>query len=251
MFLSQQGETPYDLKFRLFGTPVRVHPFFWLVAAIFGWHNVQLGLHYLLLWVACVFFSILLHEFGHVWMGRVFGVRSHIVLQGMCGLAIPDHEPYNRWRRVAISLAGPGIQLAFCVALFALIWVLYRTVIRDLPEFVEKGVGFLLWINIVWPLFNLLPVWPLDGGKVARELFVWRAPYNGVRNSLVLSIATCVVLVVHSATVAMHNPLFPWLPFGSWYTAILFGLLGYESFQLLQAVNTNRGGWNNPNSQWP
>jgi stage IV sporulation protein FB len=51
--------TPYDLRFSLFGIPVRVHPFFWLVSLVMGWspHAPQL----MVVWVACVFVSILVH----------------------------------------------------------------------------------------------------------------------------------------------------------------------------------------------
>lgn len=56
-------ETPYDLRFQLLGMPVRVHPLFWLVAAMLGWRNENIPL--VLIWVGCVFVSILVHEYGH------------------------------------------------------------------------------------------------------------------------------------------------------------------------------------------
>src|SRR5262245_38491573 len=119
MMLADPSPTPLDLRFRLFGTDVRVHPLFWLISVIFGWswRNVNLlpggGLGEVALWVACVFFSILLHEFGHVWMGRAFGASGHIVLHGMGGLAIGSSDVPYRWQRVLVSAAGPGIQLLF------------------------------------------------------------------------------------------------------------------------------------------
>ena len=121
MLLSEQGQSPLDLKFRLFGVPVRVHPFFWIGSAILGWSTVDLGVEYLLIWIACCFFSILLHEMGHVMMGRVFGTNGHIVLQGLCGLAVGASELRDRWKRVLVILAGPGIQLVFA-ALCLLGW---------------------------------------------------------------------------------------------------------------------------------
>jgi Zn-dependent protease len=251
VLLSQQAPTPYDLRFRLFGTPIRVHPFFWLFAAVIGWSHAYEGLIFLVIWVACVFVSILLHEFGHVLVGRLFGVRSHIVLQGMCGLAIPDHQPYSRWKRIAISLGGPGIQLAFWGLLELGLLGVPRTAIVELSEYFWSAISDLLWINLIWPLFNLLPIWPLDGGQVSRELFTWRARYNGLRYSLVLSIAFAAVIAVHSALVAMKAPIFiHWLPFGGWWSAMLFGLLAYESYVLLQYENAGRGGWNR-NQNWP
>jgi Zn-dependent protease len=307
VLLSEQAPTPYDLKFRLFGTHVRVHPFFWLTSAFLGWNAVPHGpliFIYLPLWVACVFFSILLHEFGHVWMGQIFGVRSHIVLQAMCGLAIPDHEPYNRWRRIAISLAGPGIQLAFYGLLLlgthyfpnpgrapsdkqvatarAIMKKAYeledeaqtakelgeldrakqlRKEAAELhskaqdeldpgPSFVWEAISNLLWINLYWPLFNLLPVWPLDGGRVSRELFAWRSRNNGIRYSLILSIVVAAILAVNSAMGEMADPPFPRLPRGGYTFALFFGLLAYMSYQLLQQENAGRNRWGYEDSRW-
>ena len=77
--LVEPAQNPYDLRFVLFGTRVRVHPFFWLFSAILGWPFLDEGFGYLLLWVGCCFVSILLHEFGHVWAGQAFGNRGSIV----------------------------------------------------------------------------------------------------------------------------------------------------------------------------
>ena len=63
-------ETPYDLRFRLLGIPVRIHPMFWLIMALLGWENRNLGA--VLLWVACALVSILVHEFGHGLMSKAY-----------------------------------------------------------------------------------------------------------------------------------------------------------------------------------
>ena len=111
--LADPGPTPFDLRFRLFGTDVRVHPFFWLITILFGWSWLLEvlpgnGLIEVALWVACAFFSILLHEFGHVWMGRAFGSHGHIVLHGMGGLAIGSAEVPYRWQSHSRLGGGTG-----------------------------------------------------------------------------------------------------------------------------------------------
>src|SRR5581483_11494851 len=83
------GYTPYDLNFSLFGISVRVSPWFWLVSAFFVWNvSIPLGLSFVFLGVACTFVSILVHELGHVLMGKLFGSHGYIVLYSFGGLAV-------------------------------------------------------------------------------------------------------------------------------------------------------------------
>src|SRR5262245_20151706 len=89
VLLDEQRETPFDLKFRLFGTHVRVSPWFWLMCIFINFDMAKRGeFDLLVIFVMCVFLSILLHEFGHIWMGRLFGSNGYIVLQSLFGLAI-------------------------------------------------------------------------------------------------------------------------------------------------------------------
>jgi Zn-dependent protease len=259
---NEQSTTPLDLKFRLFGTHVRVHPFFWLGAAIFGWSFLSEGILYLVLWIACVFFSILLHEFGHVWMGRAFGVNSYIVLQGICGLAVPDYRPYERWKRILISLAGPGIQFLFVGILLAVLnlafplpplradfvakldWVdriLLPAYALEAPHWVEMLLVQLIYINIFWPIFNLLPVWPLDGGQVAREVWTKFAPRNGVRFSLIMSIVVCAIVALNSLSGMQKDwPKIPYVPAGGMFMVIFFAVLAINNFLELQFLSRQR-----------
>ena len=100
------AETPYDLRFRLLGIPVRVHPFFWLIMAAIGFdeQDVKSDAHLR----RCAFVSILVHEFGHGLMSRVFGRRPSIILFGMGGLCTySDIERAERGHRFLILVCGP------------------------------------------------------------------------------------------------------------------------------------------------
>ena len=234
--LGEPGPTNFDLHFRLFGTPVRVHPFFWLFSAILGWDFLDLGFVYLFIWIICCFISILLHEFGHIWMGMTFGARdSYIVLYSFGGLAVGSNDLWNRWQRIAVSLAGPLIQL---VVVWLPLWFWWRSAgeeqLFNLRPQVVITIVILKEINLVWPLFNLLPVWPLDGGMVSRELCKWLSPRGGLRFSLGLSIGVAAFIAVHALlSKAREGFVIPYLPTGTW-VAVLFGLLAIQSWQLLQ-----------------
>ena len=70
---------------------------------------IERGFEYLLIWIGCVFGSILIHEMGHVFMGQVFGAQGTIVLYSLGGLAIGSSNLPSRWQRIAVSFAGPGL----------------------------------------------------------------------------------------------------------------------------------------------
>src|SRR5262245_18736843 len=80
--------TRFDVHFRIGDIPVRIHPLFWISAAVLGYNNGHEGpekLLYILAWAAILFISILVPELGHILMGRYVGNRGHIVFTGICG----------------------------------------------------------------------------------------------------------------------------------------------------------------------
>ena len=140
MFLSEPSETQFDLRFWLFGVHVRVHPYFWILTVFLGWNLVgsaadqRTGLIYLGLWVICVFVSILIHEMGHVFMGRLFGSHGHIVLYSFGGLAIGSNALDHGWQRFLVSFAGPLIQ-------FVVLGLAYWRCYSYSPVFLWDGIG--------------------------------------------------------------------------------------------------------------
>lgn len=240
----EPNETAYDLRWRLFGTRVRVHPMFWLIALVLGYDGtIQLGVGYVLAWVACVFVSVLLHEFGHVWMGRLFGSHGHIVLYSFGGLAIGSNQLARRWQRILVLLAGPGIQLLFLVILFFGAGWLRLSVPAASRRSVDIVLVLLIEINLFWPLLNLLPIWPLDGGQVTREVCQAIMPARGTAISLGISMVVSGVLAAHALMSSQGRPLLPFLPDFNMFTAFLFAMLCVSSFSALQAENEMRRHW--------
>jgi stage IV sporulation protein FB len=233
--------TSFDLNFNLFGFPVRVHPLFWVIAILFGL-SAGNPLH-ILLWVLAMFISIVIHELGHAFAMRYYGQGASIVLHGMGGLAIPQQSYYGGvgWtsnQQIIISLAGPlaGFLFAVFVAIFVKITgglLELRWLFSFLPfpyaQYLTGSTAInslmldLLWINIFWGYINLLPVYPLDGGQVSRHVFLKLQPWNGVQISLWVSVIT-------GALIAIASFIF----LRSIYTAILFGMLAFQSYQALQ-----------------
>jgi len=230
--------TPFDLRWRMLGTNVRVHPGFWIMSALLGWRWFEKGnFGYLLLWIVCVFFSILLHEFGHVMMGWCFGSRSQVLLYFFGGLAI-GMEVWKRWQRVLVFFAGPAIQLVLLAVVMVLTLWLPGAVPRDYEVPVKALLAMLFLINLFWPLFNLLPIWPLDGGQITREVCEGIWGVRGFAYALLISGILAGVLAVHCLMAANGKPLIPYLDFlGTIWNAVLFAMLAVGSFQMWGQVN--------------
>ena len=242
--LAEPARTPYDLNFRLFGFSIRIHPLFWLGAALLGADYLNLGIQYLLIWIAVVVVSILVHELGHAIAYRRFGSDSHITLWMFGGLTVPYSAVGGRWRRILVSLAGPVFG-------FILLGVVYGTnkwthwgLLRNGP-----ALFILYWslyyVNLYWGIFNLLPVFPLDGGQVSREFCEMRWRGRGLQVALKISIAVAGLIAIYSllcwfeakkgeGPLTDHLP--SWMPRGGIFTAILFILLAVQNYQLLQQV---------------
>jgi len=244
--LAEPERTPYDLHFRLLGVSIRVHPFFWLGAALLGQSSLNLGLEYLAIWMAVVFVSLLVHELGHALAYRHYGSNSRIVLYIFFGLAIGSPDVRGKWRRVMVSLAGPCAGFVFA----GLIYGSHLAVDwggRGSPSIVRDLYYQLLFVNVAWGVFNLFPVFPLDGGQVSRDLCEGRWPGRGLRLSLQISVGTAATMVIYSLMCASSNQFgwflddIPWYARGTFYTAVLFALLGVQSYLLLRQTRRGSG----------
>ena len=253
MFAAEPAPTQFDLHFRIAGFPVRISPWFWLLTIMLGARDPDPM--NLLIWVGVVLLSILVHELGHAFTMRYFGQDARIVLYLMGGLAIPES---SRWgggygRRVRgplaqilICAAGPGAGFLLAALVAAVVFaaggdvrVFFLHGFLPIPAaflpnetsvYGQVFVNDLLWVNLFWGLVNLLPVHPLDGGQIAREMLAARDPWEGVAKSLWLSV------IVGAAVAAIG-----FLVLRDQYLGLFFALLAFSNFMAIQ--NLRRGGW--------
>jgi len=114
---------------------------------------------------------VLLHEFGHALVARAFGLSPEIRLYPMGGLTSWGSEhKISPLKHLAISLAGPAI--GFCLGGFVFAMGLVGLDISS-SRLVNQLYFDLLWVNIGWGIFNLLPLLPMDGGQVLVTLEAW------------------------------------------------------------------------------
>jgi Zn-dependent protease len=196
--------------FRIAGIPVHVQPIFFVIAGLFGFRYIDLGLDVVLVWVATSFVSILVHELGHGLSLKVFGHPSSIVLHGFGGVTVsPRRGGMSRARSIFVSLAGSLTALA-------VLWLPTRQLlagdaIYDQPRLLLIAVYFLSFQNLWWSIANLLPIRPLDGGNVTAELF---GMSTARRVSIAAALAGAVWAFTHDQGYAAFFALF--LAFNNW-----------------------------------
>ena len=213
------GETEFDLRFRLFDIPVRVHPMFWLSSAWMVWDGDNIP--FTLLGVLCMFISILVHELGHAAMMRRYGYPSEIVLYFLGGYATATH--LTPWRNIRMSAAGPLAGLALS-ALVYLLLMMVESPLRFYLDFqspMSQVVRVSLFVGVFVNVMNLLPCLPLDGGSIMESLITLYGKHGRRNQELVLQISIAVAAAValrcaycmnsEDATV-VPLAVFSWLP---------------------------------------
>ncbi|MCW1912333.1 site-2 protease family protein [Luteolibacter sp. GHJ8] len=230
------------VRFTLFGVPVEIQPWFWLGAAMlsgaFSGNPTREEFLLSLLFIIAATISILVHEFGHALVGRrLGGGRANIVLWALGGLAYNEGGRFTRSGRFWMIAAGPGAGFALFALVFLILAVAFgpqdamvftafelfhvrsQGISPRMMDFLTNNFPFMkltgdfLWINFWWGILNLLPVLPLDGGRIT-ELYV--KPQKRVYQIAVVTAAAMVAFALFR---------------GSLYMAFFFGFLAYQNYK--------------------
>jgi Zn-dependent protease len=162
---------------RIAGVELRIHlTFLVLIAwlAVSYWitgkslHGVIGGVGFILALFACV----LLHEFGHVLAARQFGIRTRdITLLPIGGLAHLERMPEVPSHEAWIAAAGPAVNVAIAVVLDS--WLMFMNTWQPFSQLHLTAGSFLerlMLANVTLVVFNLIPAFPMDGGRILRAL---------------------------------------------------------------------------------
>lgn len=159
-------------QLRVGSIPIHVQWPFFLIAALLGGSLIRSWpgnrLVFLVIWVAIVFVSILVHELGHAVAYRIYGQHPSITLTAFWGLTT-GQRPLPKWKSIVVSLSGVIAAMVFLgiPAILSRDWVLETTGSWEWYMVVYQ-IGF---INLWWSVANLLPLLPLDGGQITRSLW--------------------------------------------------------------------------------
>jgi Zn-dependent protease/CBS domain-containing protein len=168
---------------RIFGIRLRIHlTFFLLLLFIFASVLSQSGLRAAalsVLFICAIFACVVIHEVGHSLIARRFGKEpKSITLLPIGGMAEVDEMPRKPAQEIAIALIGPFINIVIAAALYGATAGQVNVSLPALyPESTAAFIGGLIGVNIMLAVFNMLPAFPMDGGRVLRGLLAMKMDY--------------------------------------------------------------------------
>jgi Zn-dependent protease len=179
---------------KAFDIPVRIHWSFGLIFAGIGYYGISQGwdwqsMSWTSLLIISLFACVVLHEFGHALTAKYYGVRTRdIILLPIGGLARLDRLPEKPLQEFMVAVAGPAVNLVIMVLLLPYLYLgmngsiemlfglfdPYSNVFLDEISPFDSFVIGLMGMNGILAVFNLIPAFPMDGGRVLRALLSLR-----------------------------------------------------------------------------
>jgi Zn-dependent protease/predicted transcriptional regulator len=215
--------------FKVFGIEIRLDYSWFIIFALFAYFfgfiyfpsvlpGLNKGLLALITIVTVILFftSLLIHEMSHSLVARRKGTSvERITLFLFGGMAQIEKEPETPYSEFIMAIAGPAASFVVA-AIFGVIWFFAKNI-----ALVREPVGYLAIINIVLGVFNILPGYPLDGGRILRSI-IWKTTGNLERATFIASttgrVIGFVIMAVGIFFIFMGNFLNGiWLAFIGWF----------------------------------
>ena len=161
---------------RLFGSEIRIHVTFFLLLAWIGVMHYQQGGQAAAIegvaFILAIFACVVAHEFGHALAAKRYGIRTpDITLLPIGGLARLERMPEKPGQEIVVAIAGPAVNVVIALVLIAFMNANFD--LQALQRLEDPGLSFMVRlasVNIFLVLFNMIPAFPMDGGRVLRAL---------------------------------------------------------------------------------
>ena len=265
MLLSEPPPTPLDFEFDIFRIPVRVSGLFWILPIYFGLqdqHLIYAIVWALVMFIAILVHELghamVMRRYGIsprielIMMGGFATENHRDVWRSSGGLGSLSGLP-----KILVSAAGPAAGFCLAAIVVGLVvlmggWIEFQLaygffpywsvelekgvrfgrefpVMADMPtnaDMIHQLIGASLFVNIYWGIMNLMPVEPLDGGSIAREIMMKSDPVSGLKNSLWLGVFVGGGIAVLGVFVLK-----------AFFLAIMFAYFAFQSWQKIQRMD--------------
>lgn len=233
------------LKFNLFGIPTEIKTsFLFLAVLLYSWVQDFGGAAELTIWAGI---AVLLHELGHAWAYQRFGLTPRIELYMLGGLTFGEgkiEKPLTNGQQIIVSLAGPFMS----VVMGAVLWGIIQAT-GGLPHYfleAREAEIFPLFFSFGWGILNLIPILPLDGGRVLHHTLAFNPRWNAELIAVVIGLILGGCIIIYT------------LSTGQIWNSMLVGFIVFSNFQRLQSIRdeghqpkmenisklVNNGNWN-------
>lgn len=209
---------------KLAGIDIFIHfTFFILVTgvAFIQWKlNGSIGAAFSgVVFILAVFACVVLHELGHALAARKYGIRTQdIILLPIGGVARLEKMPNQPIQELWVALAGPAVNVVIAALLAVYLWVTHtltpdNQLTMTTAAFVERIMG----VNIFLILFNMIPAFPMDGGRVLRALLAMRLAY--IRATRISANLGQGIALLFGVIGLFYNPILLFIAFFVWMGA--------------------------------
>jgi len=218
---------PWSLRiFRIAGVGVYLHATFIIILGVVGFAEVSistsplealLGITSFLALFACV----LAHEFGHILMARYFGIGTRdVTLLPIGGVARLEQIPENPRQEMWVALAGPAVNAVIAALLSVWIFLVGGSTENLQLSLTQGGSAVnLMALNLIMIGFNLLPAFPMDGGRVLRAFLASRMEYTKATRIAASLGRLMAVLFVFTGLFWVKNPFLIFIALMVWFGA--------------------------------
>lgn len=194
--------------------PIRIYPFFWFLIAIIGWTSSGGSLLHTAIWAVVILYSVLIHEYGHALTALAFGQEAHIELVGLGGVTHREGPKLKPWQEFIIILDGPLAGVLLLLVAYAILLFFGEKLSSTMLYALEITV----YANIFWTVVNLLPIHPLDGGRLFSIILESLFGVRGLKIALFLSgiFAIAISILFFYTGIYLGGALFILLAFESY-----------------------------------
>jgi Zn-dependent protease len=197
---------------RIYGVEVKMHFTFLLLIGLVMFMYLNQGQSLAtaisgVLFLLAIFACVILHEFGHSLTARRYGIKTRdIILLPIGGVARLEKMPSNPLQELWVALAGPAVNVGIAILLF--IYLKLISLVEPSQALTTSHGNFLervMMVNVFIVAFNMLPAFPMDGGRVLRAVMATRLDY-GKATQIAASIGQTMAVVLGIIGL-FYNPL--------------------------------------------